>query len=1010
MVNYTVGGPATPDADYTALTGSVTFAPFAPTADVTVTALDDSLGDPDEAVVVDLASGTGYTIGGPPSALMLIIDNEAVVTVAKIADGVEGVSDGTFRFSRTGDPSGALTVYYWVGGTASPDVDYTNLSGEITFAPSSATADLTVDVLDDSTAEFDESVIVYLDNGTVYAIGSASEAMVTIADNETPVVKVEKIDNALEGSWPGVFGFARLGDKSQQLTISFAVSGTATSGSDYTPIGNEATFTAGEATAYRVVSALSDSIYDPDETVTLTLQSETGYQLAPDYSATVTIEGATPAVFVEKIVDASEDGGEGKFRFARTGDLSQSLTVNYAASGTATSGTDYMPLSGSVTFAAGSAEVDVLVIPIDDVAADAGEVVTVTIQTSTGYLVGTLDSATTMIVDNETPVVTVEKITDATEGGSSGTFRFTRTGNTVASLTVNYTVSGSATPGTDYTLLSGSVTFAAGSDTALVDVVPIDNAVVEGTMTVVVTVTSGSIYGAVPNGTALVNIIDDDWLNQNEAPVVHSPATQDLGAGTSITLSSGTGNGVSITDADAGSSSLQVSLSTGEGTVTLASMIGLTFVAGANGSSSLTFMAPLTSINTSLENLQFSATSGYQGVAEIAITANDLGNTGVGGPQVGLGIVRLVIGDAIPNDLPVVNTSNLFADPMPPLATPTGVTIGTAKVTTSDADYQKYVKYLTVDPDVQAANAATFNGNNIAQIKAIENPIRRQIFTAMSGSSDHFPFKTRQEAELAFYMRIEAIQFMKKIQLKQVDFAYYALPATPASAPADFWVKQPNQNKDFVFDTVSGKTAHDALAAIAGGKFRGECLGAIHLTVLIAADKAYAKFGTTAAFNALFPQGIKGVGSSRLLPTKPVLDRVIMTQVEVKNNEAARKEGLYYKETITVADMIPGDAVYLQNKEDYAKDLKPNVKPGYWSGENAIYLGTYKKAGDTEAKPYFSGMGLYEVSEEDFKKELKKQYDAFKVEANTTKPGMAQLADIKWTRVFRLGSGMKPAP
>ncbi len=134
VVNYTVGGPATPDADYTALSGSVTFAPFAPTADVTVTALDDSLGDPNEAVVAFLATGTGYTLGAPSSAEVLIIDNEAVVTVEKIADGVEGVSDGTFRFSRTGNPGGALTVYYWVGGTATPDVDYTNPSGSITFA------------------------------------------------------------------------------------------------------------------------------------------------------------------------------------------------------------------------------------------------------------------------------------------------------------------------------------------------------------------------------------------------------------------------------------------------------------------------------------------------------------------------------------------------------------------------------------------------------------------------------------------------------------------------------------------------------------------------------------------------------------------------------------------------------------------------------------------------------------------------------------------------------------
>ena len=54
--------------------------------------------------------------------------------------------------------------------------------------------------------------------------------------------------------------------------------------------------------------------------------------------------------------------------------------------------------------------------------------VAVTVQTSTSYVVGTPASASMMIVDDETPVVTVYKIADASESGAQGTFRFVRTG------------------------------------------------------------------------------------------------------------------------------------------------------------------------------------------------------------------------------------------------------------------------------------------------------------------------------------------------------------------------------------------------------------------------------------------------------------------------------------------------------------------------------------------------------------------------------------------------------
>ena len=74
------------------------------------------------------------------------------------------------------------------------------------------------------------------------------------------------------------------------------------------------------------------------------------------------------------------------------------------------------------------------------------------------------------------PTVTIAA-TDATAteaGTTTGQYTLTRTGATTAALTVSYTVGGTATAGSDYVALSGSVQIPAGAATATVTVTPVN--------------------------------------------------------------------------------------------------------------------------------------------------------------------------------------------------------------------------------------------------------------------------------------------------------------------------------------------------------------------------------------------------------------------------------------------------------------------------------------------------------------------------------------------------------
>ncbi len=125
--------------------------------------------------------------------------------------------------------------------------------------------------------------------------------------------------------------------------------------------------------------------------------------------------------------------------------------------------------------------------------------------------------------------VTVANIANAAEPGTTGTFRFSRTGSTSGSLIANIAVTGTATSGTDYTSIGTFVTFPANAATVDVNVSAIDDSIYESTETVIVTVqtTSKTILAGSP-AVATVTIVDNET---NAAPQIINFTATNLGNG-----------------------------------------------------------------------------------------------------------------------------------------------------------------------------------------------------------------------------------------------------------------------------------------------------------------------------------------------------------------------------------------------------------------------------------------------------------------------------------------------
>jgi hypothetical protein len=94
------------------------------------------------------------------------------------------------------------------------------------------------------------------------------------------------------------------------------------------------------------------------------------------------------------------EGSSGSFQVTRS-DTTGHLSVNFSLSGTATFGSDYNSNSSPVLFGPGVATVGIFIFGTNDSISEPTESVIATITSGTGYTVGTPDSATINILDND---------------------------------------------------------------------------------------------------------------------------------------------------------------------------------------------------------------------------------------------------------------------------------------------------------------------------------------------------------------------------------------------------------------------------------------------------------------------------------------------------------------------------------------------------------------------------------------------------------------------------------
>ncbi|TFH70252.1 hypothetical protein E3V39_15360, partial [Gammaproteobacteria bacterium LSUCC0112] len=600
----TKDGTATAGTDYTAATGTVSFAAGETTKTITINISNDDVFEGSETFNVTLSNVTGASISDDTGVGTIKDDGTGTggtdndtptlsVSSPTVAEGASAVF--TLSLSKASTTAVSFTPSL-SNGTANVGTDtaaastlevstdggttWSTVSGAVTIAAGETSVQLRVATTDDTIHEGNEnfSLSTGTITGTVTNTGAAS-GTATITDNDiAPSLAINDVI-VNEAAGTATFTVTRSGATGAAATADYTTSnGTATAGSDYTAATGTVSFAAGETAKTITINISNDDVFEGSETFNVTLSNASGASISDDTGVgTIKDDGTgtggtdndTPTLSVSSPTVAEGANAVFTVSLSKASTTAVSFTPSLS-SGAATIGTDtaaastleisadggttWTTVSGAVTIAAGQTSVQLRVATTDDTIHESAE----TFSLSTGAITGTVTntgaaSGTATIIDNDiAPSLAINDVT-VNEAAGTVTFTVTRNGATGAAATVDYATSnGSAAAGTDYTAANGTVSFAAGETTKTITINISNDDVFEGSETFNVTL-SNATGASISDDTGVGTIKDDgsgSGGSDNDTPTlsVSSPTiTEGSNAIFTVSLSKASTTAVSFT-------------------------------------------------------------------------------------------------------------------------------------------------------------------------------------------------------------------------------------------------------------------------------------------------------------------------------------------------------------------------------------------------------------------------------------------------------------------------------
>ncbi|MAR92024.1 MAG: hypothetical protein CML06_14250, partial [Pseudomonadales bacterium] len=554
----TLSDTAKEGSDFIASSGTLLIPAGETSGVIAVTTYGYSEIEADESFTLQLSNPQGGVFAGDAVQLQaqgVLIDNDGsgnklalLVSDAQLVEGDSGQSEAVFEVRLSQPSTEAITLTYSTrDATALAGSDYESAAGTVTFLPGETVKAVTVAVNGDAVVEGSEQFSLIVSPSDAIGNGvSDAEGIATILDDDAgsgalPVLSVaaaEVLENNSTYSPSMQFVVTLSEAATTNVTVDYqTVSGSALETDDYiqTRQNGQLVIAAGESTGVISITTYGYSEIEADENFFVELSNVQGAVFAGE---AITLQaqgvmldndgtGEKRALLVSdaQLVEGDSGQREAVFDVRLSRPSETDITVEYTTvSGSAQSGEDFAPTTGTITFLAGQTIAAVHVPVYGDTALEASEQFSLVLSPPQGadFAAGEAGvEATATILDDDAsdtqPVISIADIAIHEGNSTYGPnieFVVTLSAPSTETVQVAYTtVDGSAQAGNDYIGASGTLSFAPGQTSAVVALTSYGYSVVEPDETFTLQLSSPQnavLAGGVDTLSATGTIIDND--------------------------------------------------------------------------------------------------------------------------------------------------------------------------------------------------------------------------------------------------------------------------------------------------------------------------------------------------------------------------------------------------------------------------------------------------------------------------------------------------------------------
>ncbi len=531
-------------SDYTGVTDTLIFAPGEITKTIQVNILNDYLYEGSESYSLVLSNPKNADINSPmtvniSNVMATILNDDPLITMTNPANVSESDGIQNINIQLSSAQTYSISVQYTTtNNSALSGSDYVSTSGILVFAPGETSKTVSVNIINDYLYESNEAYLFLLSNAQNADLSlpmSIGTTLITpTITNEDPYIN-SSVLNVTENAGVQIFNIVLSNAVSYAVSVHYAtLNGSGISGSDYQSTSGDILFAPGETIKTVSINLLNDYLYEPSEFYYLVLSNAQNANLSLPMTIIGTLPTGTilnddPTINIIAPPSVTEYGGTQTFIVKLSSPQTYTTQVSYnTVNSSAFAGTDYIGVSGALTFLPGDTIKTISVTILNDYTYESNEIYYMNLSNALNSNTSlpmsiTLPGAAGGNIINDDPIIDIIQPPSVAENNGTQIFSLTLTPPQIYPVAVNYaTADITAQEGLDYIPASCTITFLPGETNKYISINILDNAVIEGLENYIVQLSGAEIVGlgipvVMQHTYANGNILDNDTINCTSA-------------------------------------------------------------------------------------------------------------------------------------------------------------------------------------------------------------------------------------------------------------------------------------------------------------------------------------------------------------------------------------------------------------------------------------------------------------------------------------------------------------